>query len=38
MYKRLALKRKTHAKLVENVRRCPRMFAHWRLTTDAESV
>jgi RNA-directed DNA polymerase len=34
-YKRLAGKRKAHAKLVEIAQRYPRMFAHWRLTTDA---
>jgi RNA-directed DNA polymerase len=34
-YKRLAAKRKAHAKLVEIAQRYPRMFAHWRLTTDA---
>jgi RNA-directed DNA polymerase len=37
-YKRLAPKRKAHAKLVEIARRYPRMFAQWRLTTDAVSA
>ncbi|MEU1695677.1 group II intron reverse transcriptase/maturase [Streptomyces hirsutus] len=34
-YKRLAGRRKAHAKLVEIAQRYPHMFAHWRLTTDA---
>ncbi|MEI5098519.1 group II intron reverse transcriptase/maturase [Streptomyces sp. PmtG] len=34
-YKRLAGKRKAHAKLVEIAQRYPRIFAHWRLSTDA---
>ncbi|MCX5094063.1 reverse transcriptase domain-containing protein [Streptomyces sp. NBC_00365] len=34
-YKRLAARRKAHAKLVEIAQRYPRMFAHWHLTTDA---
>ena len=34
-YKRLAGRRKALAKLVEIAQRYPRMFAHWRLTTDA---
>jgi RNA-directed DNA polymerase len=34
-YKRLASRRKAHAKLVEIAQRFPRMFAHWRLTTAA---
>ncbi|MFD9355203.1 group II intron reverse transcriptase/maturase [Streptomyces sp. NPDC060031] len=34
-YKRLASRRKAHAKLVEIAQRYPRMFAHWRLTTAA---
>jgi RNA-directed DNA polymerase len=37
-YKRLAAKRKAIAKLQEIARRYPRMFAHWRLTTDAVMV
>ncbi|WP_308365899.1 group II intron maturase-specific domain-containing protein [Streptomyces sp. ISL-86] len=34
-YKRLAGKRKAIAKMQEIAQRYPRMFAHWRLTTDA---
>ena len=34
-YKRLAGRRKALAKLVEIAQRYPRMFTHWRLTTDA---
>ncbi|MFF0067004.1 reverse transcriptase domain-containing protein [Streptomyces sp. NPDC005279] len=37
-YKRLTAKRKALAKLQEIARRYPRMFAHWRLTTDACSI
>ncbi|MEY9988100.1 RNA-directed DNA polymerase [Streptomyces sp. V4I8] len=37
-YKRLAGRRKAHAKLVEIAQRFPRMFAHWRLTTAACSI
>lgn len=34
-YERLAGRRKAIAKMQEIARRYPRMFAHWRLTTDA---
>ncbi|QIY68079.1 group II intron reverse transcriptase/maturase [Streptomyces sp. RLB1-33] len=37
-YKRLKAKRKALAKMQEIARRCPRMFAHWRLTVTVSAV
>ncbi|MFD3780192.1 group II intron reverse transcriptase/maturase [Streptomyces sp. NPDC058612] len=37
-YKRLAAKRKAHAKLQEIAQRYPRMFAHWRYTASVSSA
>ncbi|MFG2708815.1 hypothetical protein [Streptomyces sp. NPDC048386] len=37
-YKRLSAKRKALAKMQEIAQRYPRLFAHWRLTTNAVLV